>query len=113
MHEVSIVNDLFKVLMDVSEKEGLHRIDKVNFTIGKMMHIVPEFFEFAFDSAKENTIAAEASIEIEYLPIKMRCENCHAEFTVDNNTFVCPDCRSTNLTLIQGKELVIKSIEGE
>ena len=113
MHEVAIVNDLFRIIHEVAEKEQIKRIDKVHFSIGKMMQVVPDLFRFAFDSAKEGTIADQADLEIEFLPVKMRCKDCQNEFEVENNQFRCPACSGTDLDLIQGRELYIKSIEGE
>ena len=113
MHELAIVSDMFRIIHEGSEEQKLKRIDKVYFAIGKMMQVVPDLFRFAFDSAKEDTIAANAELEIEFLPVKMQCEDCKNEFTVEHNIFKCPECQSVNLDLIQGKELYIKSIEGE
>lgn len=113
MHEVAIVNDLFRIVMDVAEKENLSRIDKVHFQMGRMLQVVPELFRFAFDSAKADTIAGEAELEIEFMPIKMKCNHCGHTFEVNHDDFYCPQCHGVDLDLMQGKELFIKSIEGE
>ncbi len=113
MHEVAIVEDMFRIIMEVAEKEQLSRIDRVHFRVGKMMQVVPELFRFAFDSAKEDTIAKDAELEIEYVPVKMQCRHCAHEFMVEDQSFYCPKCESSDLDLIQGKELLIQSIEGE
>jgi hydrogenase nickel incorporation protein HypA/HybF len=113
MHEVAIVEDMFRIILEVAEKEKLSRIDRVHFRIGKMMQVVPDLFRFAFDSAKEDTIARDAELEIEYVPVKMQCRRCGHEFLVENQSFYCPECESSDLDLIQGRELLIQSIEGE
>lgn len=113
MHETAIVEDMFRIILEVAEKEKLSRIDKVHFSIGKMMQVVPELFRFAFESAREDTIAEQAELEIEFVPVKMRCRKCGHEFFVEDQHFYCQKCRSTDLDLIQGKELLIKTIEGE
>lgn len=113
MHEVAIVSDMFRIIDEVAKKEKLTRIDKIYFSIGKMLQVVPDLFRFAFDSAKEHTIASDAEIEIEFLPVRMRCVDCSYEFEVEEHKFCCPNCEGTNLDLIQGKELLIKSIQGE
>ena len=107
------MEDMFRIILEVAEKEQLSRIDKVHFRIGKMMQVVPDLFRFAFDSAKEDTIAEHADLEIEYVPVKMRCRHCGHEFLVGDQSFYCPNCKSSGLDLIQGKELLIQSIEGE
>ncbi|MFO8235831.1 MAG: hydrogenase maturation nickel metallochaperone HypA [Bacteroidales bacterium] len=113
MHEVAIVNEMFGIMHEVAEQEKLTRIDKVSFSIGTMMQVVPDLFRFAFDSAKEGTIADNADLEIEFLPVRMKCKQCNTEFNIENNVFRCPDCEGVELDLLQGKELYIKSIEGE
>lgn len=113
MHEVAIVEDMFRIIYDIAEKEKLSRIEKVSFSVGKMMQIVPDLFRFAFDSAKEDTIADKAELEIEFLEVIMRCRDCNYDFEIENNVFRCPVCGNSNLDLIQGKEMYIKSIEGE
>jgi hydrogenase nickel incorporation protein HypA/HybF len=113
MHEVAIVQDMFRIIGDISKEQQLKRIDKVNFIIGKMMQVVPDLFRFAFDAAKEGTIAANAELEIEFWPVKMECSQCHAVFQMDDHIFRCPQCQSVDLDVIQGRELFIKSIEGE
>jgi hydrogenase nickel incorporation protein HypA/HybF len=113
MHELSIVNDLFRIVIDVAEKENLSRVDKVHFQLGRMLQVVPELFRFAFDSAKVDTIAREAELEIEFVPVKMKCKHCGHTFEVNHDDFYCPLCKGVDLDLLQGKELFIKSIEGE
>lgn len=113
MHEVSIVNDMFRIVLDVAEKENLSRIDKVRFQLGRMLQVVPELFRFAFDSAKAGTLADQAELEIEFLPVKMRCKECGHAFEVNQDVYSCPQCNGVDLDLLQGKELFIKSIEGE
>ena len=107
------MNDLFRIVLDVAEKEKLSRIDKVHFQLGRMMQVVPELFRFAFDSAKVDTIAEQADLEIEFLPVKMKCRQCGHAFEVGQDEFYCPHCKGVDLDLLQGKELFIKSIEGE
>jgi len=43
----------------------------------------------------------------------MRCESCSSEFVVEAHVYLCPECQSVDLELIDGQELLIKNIEGE
>ncbi len=85
---------------------------KVNISFGQMIQIVPDIFEFAFRETVKNSIAQDAVIVIEILPVKMRCKNCGNDFQVKENCFACNICSSGDLEIIHGKELFIKSIEG-
>jgi len=100
MHETAIVQDMFRIIGEVASKNQLHRIDKVHFTIGEMMQVVPDLFYFAFDAAKEGTIASEATVELELLPVKMQCNNCNNIFKVADNIFYCPNCNIFKLDFI-------------
>jgi hydrogenase nickel incorporation protein HypA/HybF len=113
MHELRIAEDLVKIVLDTAGNEGLNEISTVNVCFGRMIQIVPEIFRFAFTVAVKNTIAAEARLDIEILPVELRCKNCGTVFRPCEIFFICEACGSADLEILQGKELYIKSIEGE
>jgi hydrogenase nickel incorporation protein HypA/HybF len=113
MHEFRIAENLSAIVLDTALGNNLSRVSKVNIIFGQMIQIVPDIFEFAFIETVKNTLAEGAQLNIEILPIKMECLNCGNYFQVRENGFECSICGSTDLRLIQGKELFIKSIEGE
>jgi hydrogenase nickel incorporation protein HypA/HybF len=113
MHEIRIAKDLSAIVMEVASREKLSKVTRVNISFGQMIQIVPDVFAFAFRETVRDTIAMEAVIDIEILPVKMKCKICKNEILIDNNSFSCTSCCSTELDMVQGKELFIKSIEGE
>lgn len=113
MHELTIIQDLFKVLIKIATDKKLRKVNIVNIKIGKLRQVVPDFLQFAFENVAKGTIAENAKLVIEFIPITMRCNSCGKEFTVEEDTYFCPDCESGDLTLISGKELILESIEGE
>lgn len=113
MHEFGIIHSVFKILEDIANKNNLKSIDKVTLSIGKLRQITPEFLQFAFDSVSQDTIAANAKLIIEEIPIKMGCKLCNQEFVVTRNTYICPKCGEAGIEVLTGKEILIKSVEGE
>jgi len=113
MHEIRIAEDLSAIVLETANKEHLTKITKVNIIFGQMIQIVPDIFEFAFRETVRNSVAREAEVDIEIVPVKMKCMNCGSDFQVKENNFACNVCGSTDAEIIQGKELFIKSIEGE
>jgi hydrogenase nickel incorporation protein HypA/HybF len=113
MHEVSVAEDLSAIVLEEAVKGKLSKVTRVNISFGQMIQIVPGIFEFAFREMVRNTVADEAVVDIEIVPLKMKCINCGHDFQVSDNKFSCNICRSTDLEIIHGKELFIKSIEGE
>lgn len=113
MHEFSIIENILTIVEEISEKEGLTSVSKVTLLIGKMRQIVPDTMSFAFEAAAKGTIADSAALEMEFVPIKIHCNECGNEFIVKNHTYVCEQCGSTDLSVLEGQELIIKNIEGE
>lgn len=113
MHELKIASELIEIIKDVAEKENLKSVTIVNIQFGKMIQIVPDIFRFAFEEAVRNTIAEGAKLNLEILPVKFGCKHCSMKSEIDDYVFICPQCGSGELELIQGRETVIESIEGE
>lgn len=113
MHEIGIAEDLSLIVLDTARKENLSKVTKVNISFGQLVQIVPDIFEFAFRETVRKTVAQDAEIDIEIIPIKMKCTNCGSDFLVKDNLFACIVCGSTDVEIIEGNELFITSIEGE
>jgi hydrogenase nickel incorporation protein HypA/HybF len=113
MHELSIAKELSDIVTGVAEKENLKSVTRISVCFGKMIQIVPEIFRFAMEETIKGTTSEGAEIDIEVLPVILRCKSCNSEFLMDNNMFVCVKCNSYEIDIKQGKEIYVKSIEGE
>lgn len=113
MHEIRIAEDLSRIVLEAAGKEKLSKVTCVNVSFGQMVQIVPEIFRFAFEEIAKGTIVYGAKVDIEVLPVKMKCRDCFNEFILKDSTFICNACNSAELDIIQGKEIFVKSIEGE
>ena len=113
MHELKIAEDLLAIVLDTASGNNLSRVTKVSIIFGELVQIVPDIFEFAFRETVRSSIAEGAELDIEITPVKMKCKNCGNIFQPKENLFACNSCSSADLEIIQGKELFIKSIEGE
>lgn len=113
MHELRIAQDLSEIVIETAMRGNLSRVTKVNVTFGQLVQIVPEIFEFSFREAVRDSIAGDASLEIEIVNVSLKCRECGNEFVMTENLFTCDMCGSYDIEIINGKELYIKSIEGE
>jgi hydrogenase nickel incorporation protein HypA/HybF len=113
MHEIRIAKDLSAIVLETALSKNLSKVTKVNISFGQLVQIVPDIFEFAFRETVRNSVAQDAEVEIEIIPVRMKCTNCGNDFQIKENRFACNICSSTDLEIVQGKELFIKSIEGE
>lgn len=65
MHEFSIMEKLFKIILEVAKQNKLQQIDKVYLKLGRTRQIKADFFEFAFEQVSKDTIAKNAKLIIE------------------------------------------------
>ncbi len=113
MHEMSIVSNIMDVALQTAEEHNLAVIKKIKVKVGTQHHLAPDLMEYAFSFFKKNTVAADAALEIEKVPVTMRCRQCRKLYPVDEGIYLCPDCESVNVEMITGRELIIENIEGE
>ncbi len=114
MHEIRIAEDLKKIILDVSSQNNLKKVNCVNVQFGELVHIVPEIFRIAFEESSKSSVFGGALLDIEILPVKLKCEVCQHEFFIKKSgVYACSNCNSNNIEITQGKEILIKSIEGE
>jgi hydrogenase nickel incorporation protein HypA/HybF len=113
MHELKIAEDLSVIVLDTAHDNNLSKVTRVNIIFGQMVQIVPDIFEFAFRETVRDSVAQNAELDIEIIPIKIKCKNCGSVFQVADYLFACNFCYSTDIEIIQGKEIFITSIEGE
>jgi hydrogenase nickel incorporation protein HypA/HybF len=113
MHELRIAEDLSAIVIETAQRKNLSKVTRVNISFGQLTQIVHGIFEIAFAETARNTIAENAEVNIEIVPVKMKCMNCGSDFQIKDNRFSCSVCSSTDIGIINGNELFIKSIEGE
>ena len=113
MHELSVISSLFKIIEEVAEENHLTKITTVTLKLGKLQQIVPEMLTFAFETVSQGTKAEGARLNVEYAPITMRCNACQTQFIVEEHLYLCPACKQTDLTMLQGAEILLESLEGE
>ena len=113
MHELSIITGMFDILEEKAREHHAKRILSITIKVGKLSGAVPDLLESAFDIYKEGTLAAEARLKIESLPVKVRCGACGREFAPEQYVFICPGCSSTDLKILEGMDLFIEKIEFE
>jgi hydrogenase nickel incorporation protein HypA/HybF len=112
MHEVSVAESLLKIAVDECRRNGYSKISHVRVVIGKASGVMPEALLFAFDALKAETIAADATLTIEEVPVAGHCTVCNANFTaLESFVLCCPQCGSSAYNIHAGRELDIKDLE--
>ncbi len=112
MHEMGIALQIVEIATaSLPANLGQARVAAVNLKIGKLAAVVPESLRFCFDVAIKDTRLEGAKLAIEELPVVAKCNDCDAQWTIEEPIFVCQTCQSGSLEILSGRELDIESIE--
>ncbi len=112
MHEMSIASSLLDIVTEHCKKEGYKGIESIKVRVGKASGIMPDSLLFAFDAIKIDTIAENATLSIEEIPVSGFCNSCRSNFTVeDAYVLCCPKCGKVSFQLETGRELDIYEME--
>lgn len=118
MHELAIAESLLSLIKDEMRKHDVHRLLLVRVRYGALTAIVPEALQFAFESLTAGTEMQGAVLEMEKVPLTLRCMNCGTIFTPqeEENVFVavCPKCHEEIGHQVEtGRELFLQHLEAE
>ena len=112
MHEVSIALSLLEIIEERCRQEGCQSVESVKVRVGKASGILPESLTFAFEVVKKDTVAREAKLIIDLVPLGGLCAKCGNQFfTEEAYILECPHCSSTSFKIIQGRELELVELE--
>ncbi|MEJ2658019.1 MAG: hydrogenase maturation nickel metallochaperone HypA [Desulfobacterales bacterium] len=112
MHEMSIAMQIVEIAVaSIPADLKNAQVKRVNLKIGKLAAVVPESLRFCFQIAVQDTPLREADLNIEEIPLRVRCTDCNAEWTAHEPVFICRKCNSGSVEMLSGRELDITSIE--
>jgi len=112
MHELSIAESLLEIALENCRDKGFSRIGNIRVQVGKASGVMPDALLFGFNALKEGTIADNADLEIEEVPVAGHCNDCGKDFTTEESYILsCPHCGGLSYTLNSGRELMITEME--
>ncbi len=111
MHEMSIAMSIVKIAEKEAKKAQVSEFAAIDLEIGTLAGIEFDALNFVWEAAVKKTVLEKAEKRIKKIQAKARCGDCDKvyspEFIHDN----CPDCGSFLKTILQGKELRVKSLD--
>jgi hydrogenase nickel incorporation protein HypA/HybF len=114
VHELSIALSVLDIVRAAAADAGLARVGTVRLRVGRASGVLPDALRFAFDCSKAGTPAADATLEIDEVPVGGRCESCSRDFTsAERYVLACPLCGGSDFRVTTGDELNVLDLEGE
>lgn len=111
MHELSLAQDIVKVLQQHLPSGEGRRVRSVKLKVGALVGVTPDSLAFCFKLASEGTPAQGAELHIESVPIVCRCDKCGSGFEAGRYVTICPNCKDPNVKLLSGDELDVIELE--
>lgn len=111
MHEVSIMEQTLDLAIHHAQRQGATQIHHITLRIGQMSGVVPEALFFAFDVVTAGTMAHQAQLSIERVPVQCHCDRCDRAFIPDDVIYQCPHCGHITHRATQGTEIELANLE--
>lgn len=110
MHEVSLVRNIFRTLEDEFNADSLEKLESIDLKVGKLSNVEPILMHNAFAAVTEDWGKyQEVKLNVNVVPIKIKCECCGEEKEINNYVFKCSKGHPSN-NIIQGEELLIEKV---
>ncbi len=115
VHELSIMGSVLDIVLENATKNNAAKVKKINLRIGMLSDVIPDWAQTYFDMLSKDTMADGALLDIERVPVLIKCRQCGNEFGFSDGDwrFTCDKCESSDIELLQGRELAVASIEIE
>ena len=92
MHELAVTKGLLKICLEEGEKHKIKKIRKINIV-------------------SKDTIAENTKINVEKIPVEIKCNECGYSGVLGKNNYVCPKCKGIVYEITKGKEFYLDTME--
>lgn len=110
MHEFSIALNIVDIATETARANKAEKVNEVEVDVGEMSGVIYEALEFALDSAIKGTILENARFKLNRIKAGAVCHDCRHNFEPEDYLSVCENCGSSNIEIVRGKEMRVKSI---
>lgn len=111
MHEMAITQSILDIAVSEAKKHEAVRVRQIRICVGEYSGVVPQLIQEYYNLISAGTIAENAELVIERVPVTVRCRVCGAESRIDKRRFACPVCGSVEIQLLTGREFYVDSLE--
>jgi hydrogenase nickel incorporation protein HypA/HybF len=113
MHEMGIVSGILTASVDTAARKNATAINEIVIRVGELTEIAPDALDFAFEALSPGTLAEGAKLTVIWVEPRSKCHQCQTSFTHGRFDATCPECESFLCEIIEGRELLIESIDIE
>lgn len=113
MHEMSLCESILDILEQQAIEQQYQKVKKIWLEIGALSSVEVDAMHFCFTAVMQNTLAAEAKLEIVHIQGQAWCIQCAKNVIIQQRYDPCPVCGSMQLQINDGEQMRIKELEVE
>jgi hydrogenase nickel incorporation protein HypA/HybF len=113
MHELAICQSLMDQVESIALERKAQSVTSILIAIGPLSGVEVPLLKNAYPLASVGTVAENAELIIENLPIRVKCTQCGSESEATPNKLICKQCGDWRTELISGDEMMLMSVELE
>ena len=111
MHELALARSLIDLIDETLASNGHAKVKRINLRLGQASALA-RALHFCFGPASRGTRCEGAVLQIEEVPMTVRCQHCNGvKEPRGRYSFRCPDCGFTCREIVTGREMILESIE--
>jgi hydrogenase nickel incorporation protein HypA/HybF len=111
MHEAGIASSILEIAEIVARQHDAAPIAKIHLRLGTFTGVDRDSLQFAFDALRGETLARDAILEIESVPLVIRCPNCQLTGPpIEDYCLVCPVCHAP-AGIVSGSEMLVAYVD--
>jgi hydrogenase nickel incorporation protein HypA/HybF len=111
LHELPITKSLLDIIKTKAVEVNAGKVDSVKVVVGELSGVEKDCLAFYFDILKKDYGLDDTRLIVEVVPSQVVCRDCNKKFVPQNLPWACPDCSGLNLTIQNGDECYIESME--
>ncbi|MBO0844010.1 MAG: hydrogenase maturation nickel metallochaperone HypA [Nocardioides sp.] len=108
MHEIGLCEGL---VPGAVEGAAGRPVRSVRIRAGVLQRIVPESMQLAWQMVADGTVAQDALVELDVVPVTLTCRGCGATTQSEDPYARCSACSGVDLDTSGGDELMLVSLE--
>lgn len=135
MHELALADSVVKAALQAADRSGMERIERVIVKVGELQAIERDLFEYSLVNVVPLQDQRLQGVEFDVIEekVRFRCRSCGHEYGRDDvdidadgdegeavhfipelsHAFArCPECRSPDFDITQGRGITLERIEG-
>jgi hydrogenase nickel incorporation protein HypA/HybF len=111
MHETSLARALLSQVDDLCAAHGGGSVGVVRVEIGPLSGVEPSLLVAAFERLRGETAwSAAAELQVDEVPLEVRCLACRHVFQPARFRFRCAACNSADTEVARGDGVLLESI---